>query len=1214
MAQFNWNSRPTGMPVPFSDPYGEAPSSYYMNNYTTPVGNPFANGFNDATPEDSEDSVMLDAEYDAEYDESYEYPMAAMAQSSNGATILPGEWYGRNRDKLRVNREYMHVMREFRSYVDEHGITGSETDFHHIRHLLLQALTVIGLQSSFSAIEKFCGLRDSMRRRTLHAPHFAQVAKDDVAGIPPSGDLQGYRDLLQLLGGGRLDPVTGQLRGGAAPATSEKDVMKEFEKRLGLDKSLMKPRKEWSELQEDAKMTQSSLPKSFDDILTSKPLRYGTTDMSPELRERLVNDFETVAKSYTATYEATKVEDDLENLNATQGALAADLDRARASKQEFMDKIDQSLDVEDNRHPFGTREEGTERFREAAIDVFVMRTISILQFLVIKRRLQLEDPSLSDEEILEADKSFRKVLAEHEEVWLEYDLFRKHHYIKTKSKSNESDRRTGFRRSLISLWKGATMDPIMPTHAGLGLGQTNADEANTEEAEASQYFGDSSALSAADSLNIIKRGHAEMLEKLVSDNDALDAADLANAQQIYVNNVEIMAQNAIIFGLDDSIEQLTAQGKKPISEEDLKKGVKRAFRPPPVHEQYRNIKRIRLSKELPTHIHSFTPGNMPGEHPHPFLPNVFVGVPTAVKDPHTARPVGGSSTAPETQKSAGSNQWNQQSSSGPQPTEFGGGSSNRGRGSNNRGRGRGSGSGSGIGRGINKQSSQQPSKQPGQPKKPSQSGSGQPPSQPPQPPGPPEPPAAADPAESAGAAPQGHNNWSWRELYNLPFDDYFASLEPDQQQDRQRAESDYKHIIRSVRTIADRYPPVVSGSDDVPMVDPVPMPQAVPVPVANPVPVAVPQRPAPASKPVSLLPRPVNLLKQSAKPTKPAPVTPPPFKPFVRPTNPEPVTPKPGRPKPTMIAGQGRGRGRGMSLLGHPTVIYSQPGPAAVFTPQRPASQAPAVGTPQAPATFATPKPKPQGLFATPKPQAMFTPERPAFQAQPPKLLKKGESKEIAPNWALRHIVNMKFEEYYDTLPKKNRKSEDEARIDFDQLKVTAANIMKAVEATPTAGGVAQARAAFPSESTYEPQSDHPWTWNDWKGKKGPHRLQEFANSLPAADRHRGRAEKLFYNARHAALRNDLDRIADAGDSQDMDLDLDSDDGSWVKTEDEVKRNRHQAIRSSDGWPDLKWAAKTLAQTRLAVAVDKQKIPTMGKGLDGYTVPYGHPQYNRIDI
>lgn len=208
----------------------------------------------------------------------------------------------------------------------------------------------------------------------------------------------------------------------------------------------------------------------------------------------------------------------------------------------------------------------------------------------------------------------------------------------------------------------------------------------------------------------------------------------------------------------------------------------------------------------------------------------------------------------------------------------------------------------------------------------------------------------------------------------------------------------------------------------------------------------------------------------------------------------------------------------------------------------------------------------------------------------------------------------MSFEEYYDTLPPGD-KNEEKARADWDELKTSLVNLVNMENP-------AKKRKTSPTKPTFPlaPPSDYMKSWEDWQNLDGPDRIAIFELMLTEADKAGGNAERLFFNARQAALRADLDKITskkiplsepgeERGPELDQDLEGVSDDNeSW----------EYKAVRGSNGWPDLCFALQVMTSTNLAIQVNTQRGREMAgareQGLPGATVPYTRTGGGRLRI
>ncbi|KAI1756455.1 hypothetical protein F4782DRAFT_266435 [Xylaria castorea] len=114
------------------------------------------------------------------------------------------------------------------------------------------------------------------------------------------------------------------------------------------------------------------------------------------------------------------------------------------------------------------------------------------------------------------------------------------------------------------------------------------------------------------------------LNETVSKNNRLDPLDIGNRATIHSNNINIMAKNQVIWSLDTEIANLN-RAIDPFAEESHGKGAKHKWELPPEDYYYKYTKRIPKQPDVPLGITSLSRGPLPGEHPQPGHPRVFVG-------------------------------------------------------------------------------------------------------------------------------------------------------------------------------------------------------------------------------------------------------------------------------------------------------------------------------------------------------------------------------------------------------------------------------------------------------------------------------------------------------------------------------------------------------------------------------------------------------------
>ncbi|KAI0857893.1 hypothetical protein F4860DRAFT_527550 [Xylaria cubensis] len=114
------------------------------------------------------------------------------------------------------------------------------------------------------------------------------------------------------------------------------------------------------------------------------------------------------------------------------------------------------------------------------------------------------------------------------------------------------------------------------------------------------------------------------LNEIRSKNDRLDPLDPGNRAIIHSNNINIMAKNQMIWSLDTEIHNLN-RAVDPLAEKSHGRGAEHKWSLPPEDYYYKYTKRIPKQPAVPLGITSFGRGPLPGEHPLPGHPRVFIG-------------------------------------------------------------------------------------------------------------------------------------------------------------------------------------------------------------------------------------------------------------------------------------------------------------------------------------------------------------------------------------------------------------------------------------------------------------------------------------------------------------------------------------------------------------------------------------------------------------
>ncbi|KAI0459292.1 hypothetical protein F5B21DRAFT_526024 [Xylaria acuta] len=129
---------------------------------------------------------------------------------------------------------------------------------------------------------------------------------------------------------------------------------------------------------------------------------------------------------------------------------------------------------------------------------------------------------------------------------------------------------------------------------------------------------------ALEYLQKTRDAYDKKLNEIVNHNNSLDAYDPGNRAVIHSNNIDIMAKRQVIWSLDTEINNLK-RAIDPFAEESYGKGVVHKWALPPEDYYYKWTKRIPKQPEVPLGITSLGRGPLPGEHPKPGHPRVFVG-------------------------------------------------------------------------------------------------------------------------------------------------------------------------------------------------------------------------------------------------------------------------------------------------------------------------------------------------------------------------------------------------------------------------------------------------------------------------------------------------------------------------------------------------------------------------------------------------------------
>ncbi|KAJ2977812.1 hypothetical protein NUW58_g7694 [Xylaria curta] len=121
-----------------------------------------------------------------------------------------------------------------------------------------------------------------------------------------------------------------------------------------------------------------------------------------------------------------------------------------------------------------------------------------------------------------------------------------------------------------------------------------------------------------------RRAYDKKLSEILKKNEDLDPMDPGNHATLHRNNIDIMAKQQIIWSLDTEIHNLK-RSVNPLAEGNQGKGADYKWPLPDDDVALKNTKKILNKPGVPLGIDSLAVGGMPGEHPGPGNPLVFIG-------------------------------------------------------------------------------------------------------------------------------------------------------------------------------------------------------------------------------------------------------------------------------------------------------------------------------------------------------------------------------------------------------------------------------------------------------------------------------------------------------------------------------------------------------------------------------------------------------------
>ncbi|KAI1409114.1 hypothetical protein F5Y13DRAFT_203765 [Hypoxylon sp. FL1857] len=718
----------------------EAPTTPYR--ITESIVDPFRDEFSsDSSAGDSDDTAITDyghPEGSLDYPGYIRFPLAGAGRAEPAAAeVKVGHWYGPQKEKLCVNQRFLDIVDECeKHFADNPGYDGSIKQENLLLDCLRRALEAIGLGDKLVHLKTDHSIHSQVESTKLITPEWVKLTHHEENETEDGDKI--WNDIKAKL---QANPpseskVFGSLRGGAAPETNDgkerRREIRALKRTIGI--SFTRYRTEWPRLQQDANMAVGDLPNDFNALQIKAPLMYPGDDMGPDLRQKHIDDFRAVLNSNKELY------DGLEGATAAEAAsrksaVEQSINTARLKTGEFIVTTVTRDKQRKARFRVLNRSAGNEAFREGLTQAFTLRMLHLIRVGLVNRLFELNAPNITMANIMRAELNYIEALRLHEEVWKEYDTFRRSFWTTNGATLAKVKARTQLRRDLDAYWErrraatqaaldkftaggidafaepesspeptpsqtqpattntpgtgpgaippassqtaGASAKPPSSTHAGgkslpgpwarpppgggnvlsvpifppprsegnpgqptahgntgsreepIELDGSNGEEdgSNGKEDKAQNRDPRSPDERAQDiildNLLELRRRHEDEKEEVRRENDELDPEDPGNHQAITMNNMNIMAINKTIWDLEVMRNEI--QSHRGLDGDAIRAGLKHKYSVPPAHEYWKDTKRIVGPKDLPTTITSYSPGNLPGDHPALGIPKILIG-------------------------------------------------------------------------------------------------------------------------------------------------------------------------------------------------------------------------------------------------------------------------------------------------------------------------------------------------------------------------------------------------------------------------------------------------------------------------------------------------------------------------------------------------------------------------------------------------------------
>ncbi|KAI1143035.1 hypothetical protein F5Y05DRAFT_420849 [Hypoxylon sp. FL0543] len=456
------------MSVPFGNSYTGEPSARTNWAAPAPIQDPFYEYFSsESYTGDSDEVSLIDYGYPTEQAgdwEDIDYPLAATGRAvrtprkrrrNHGDEVQVGEWYGPNDEKLCVNQRFRDIVQECERYFRENpGFHGTPQETKILHDFLKKALRAINLSDKLSTIVTMDSLHSPVEATRLVSPGWLNPAHEDADETV--NDNIGWNDVKAKLRGYSNKPRPfGQLRGGAAPeerGPERREYFKNLRRRI--QAWFTDHRVSWDALEKDATMPQQELPPTFERLPWPKgPLMYPNDDMGADVRKKHAEDFEVALGDHSQIYASAKDTRTNAVFESKKGKVMSRIETARLSIEKFLvDHIRKNADGKE-RFLFESKTAGNEAFRKVLTEAFILRMCHLIKLTITSLQLDKNFAKVTIDTLMQEEILYARALIMHEEVWIEYDNFRRFFWLSNNESADNTNARIALRKELILWWE-----------------------------------------------------------------------------------------------------------------------------------------------------------------------------------------------------------------------------------------------------------------------------------------------------------------------------------------------------------------------------------------------------------------------------------------------------------------------------------------------------------------------------------------------------------------------------------------------------------------------------------------------------------------------------------------------------------------------------------------------------------------------------------------